>query len=124
MQKSTRYSNYHELLRVIFHGALHLCGYKDKTSKDLKLMRDKEDYYLSLFIVPRGTINFNTVSRGTFRNLQAMFEEYDVIVVGAGHAGCEAAAAAANMGSTVSARDHEYANHRPDELQSCHGRNR
>jgi len=30
-----------------------------------------------------------------------MFAEYDVIVVGAGHAGCEAAAAAANMGSKV-----------------------
>ncbi|HEX8547221.1 MAG TPA: tRNA uridine-5-carboxymethylaminomethyl(34) synthesis enzyme MnmG [Cytophagaceae bacterium] len=30
-----------------------------------------------------------------------MFEKYDVIVVGAGHAGCEAAAAAANMGSKV-----------------------
>jgi tRNA uridine 5-carboxymethylaminomethyl modification enzyme len=30
-----------------------------------------------------------------------MFQEYDVIVVGAGHAGCEAAAAAANMGSRV-----------------------
>ena len=30
-----------------------------------------------------------------------MFEEYDVIVVGAGHAGCEAASAAANMGSKV-----------------------
>jgi tRNA uridine 5-carboxymethylaminomethyl modification enzyme len=30
-----------------------------------------------------------------------MFQEYDVIVVGAGHAGCEAAAAAANMGSNV-----------------------
>lgn len=30
-----------------------------------------------------------------------MFKEYDVIVVGAGHAGCEAAAAAANMGSKV-----------------------
>ena len=30
-----------------------------------------------------------------------MFNEYDVIVVGAGHAGCEAAAAAANMGSSV-----------------------
>jgi tRNA uridine 5-carboxymethylaminomethyl modification enzyme len=30
-----------------------------------------------------------------------MFAEYDVIVVGAGHAGCEAAAAAANMGSRV-----------------------
>jgi tRNA uridine 5-carboxymethylaminomethyl modification enzyme len=30
-----------------------------------------------------------------------MFDQYDVIVVGAGHAGCEAAAAAANMGSRV-----------------------
>ena len=30
-----------------------------------------------------------------------MFPKYDVIVVGAGHAGCEAAAAAANMGSKV-----------------------
>ena len=30
-----------------------------------------------------------------------MFAKYDVIVVGAGHAGCEAAAAAANMGSRV-----------------------
>lgn len=30
-----------------------------------------------------------------------MFQEYDVIVVGAGHAGCEAAAAAANLGSNV-----------------------
>ena len=34
-------------------------------------------------------------------NLTNMFPEYDVIVVGAGHAGCEAAAAAANMGSKV-----------------------
>jgi tRNA uridine 5-carboxymethylaminomethyl modification enzyme len=32
---------------------------------------------------------------------QTMFPEYDVIVVGAGHAGCEAAAAAATMGSSV-----------------------
>jgi tRNA uridine 5-carboxymethylaminomethyl modification enzyme len=30
-----------------------------------------------------------------------MFKEYDIIVVGGGHAGCEAAAAAANLGSTV-----------------------
>lgn len=30
-----------------------------------------------------------------------MFKEYDVIVVGAGHAGCEAAAATANMGSST-----------------------
>ena len=34
-------------------------------------------------------------------SLSTMFKEYDVIVVGAGHAGCEAAAAAANMGSSV-----------------------
>src|SRR6188768_3193921 len=30
-----------------------------------------------------------------------MFQKYDVIVVGAGHAGCEAAASAANLGSKV-----------------------
>ncbi len=35
------------------------------------------------------------------RTFKSMFPEYDVIVVGAGHAGCEAAAAAANMGSKV-----------------------
>lgn len=35
-----------ELLRVIFHGALHLCGYKDKSSSDQKLMTKMEDLYL------------------------------------------------------------------------------
>jgi probable rRNA maturation factor len=35
-----------ELLRVIFHGALHLCGYGDKTPKDQAIMRKKEDAYL------------------------------------------------------------------------------
>lgn len=39
-----------ELHRVIFHGALHLCGYKDKSKKDKKLMREKEDFYLNLFL--------------------------------------------------------------------------
>jgi probable rRNA maturation factor len=38
-----------ELHRVIFHGALHLCGYKDKTKKDALLMRDKEDDCLSMY---------------------------------------------------------------------------
>src|SRR5690554_3754170 len=33
--------------------------------------------------------------------LRTMFEKYNIIVVGAGHAGCEAAAAAANLGSSV-----------------------
>jgi len=39
-----------ELYRVIFHGALHLCGYKDKSDKDAKLMRSKEDYYVNRYV--------------------------------------------------------------------------
>lgn len=35
-----------ELHRVIFHGVLHLCGYKDKLKQDKLLMREKEDFYL------------------------------------------------------------------------------
>jgi len=42
-----------------------------------------------------------TVPRETYFETSKMFEKYDVIVVGAGHAGCEAAAAAARMGSKV-----------------------
>ena len=45
-QNKTTYSN--ELMRVLIHGVLHLCGYKDKSKKDAALMREKEDYYLSL----------------------------------------------------------------------------
>lgn len=37
-----------ELNRVIIHGLLHLVGYDDHTGKDIKLMRSKENYYLSL----------------------------------------------------------------------------
>lgn len=40
---------YDELLRVIIHGALHLCGYKDKTKKEQINMRKKEDEYLQIF---------------------------------------------------------------------------
>lgn len=43
-----------ELRRVIVHGALHLCGYADKTSKEALLMRTKENFYLECF-VPRET---------------------------------------------------------------------
>ena len=35
-----------ELHRVIFHGVLHLCGYKDKLKADKVLMTAKEDFYL------------------------------------------------------------------------------
>ena len=37
-----------EKKRVIAHGVLHLCGYKDKTEEQQKIMRAKEDFYLSL----------------------------------------------------------------------------
>jgi rRNA maturation RNase YbeY len=39
-----------ELLRVIFHGALHLCGYKDKSEKDQVTMRKAEDKYLHYYL--------------------------------------------------------------------------
>ena len=37
-----------ELHRVMIHGILHYCGYKDKSNDEKVLMRSKEDYYLSL----------------------------------------------------------------------------
>ena len=36
-----------ELHRVMLHGVLHLCGYKDKTKNDSKIMREKENWALS-----------------------------------------------------------------------------
>jgi probable rRNA maturation factor len=35
-----------ELYRVIFHGLLHLVGFKDKTDSEQKMMREKEEFYL------------------------------------------------------------------------------
>lgn len=37
-----------EMWRVIIHGSLHLCGYKDKLKKQQLLMRQKEERYLRL----------------------------------------------------------------------------
>lgn len=37
-----------ELYRVLVHGVLHLCGYGDKSVSEEKIMRSKEDFYLSL----------------------------------------------------------------------------
>ena len=39
----------HELYRVMIHGVLHLCGYKDKSKVDAALMRKKEDQALRKF---------------------------------------------------------------------------
>lgn len=36
-----------EFRRVLVHGVLHLCGYLDKSEKDEKQMRMKEDFYLN-----------------------------------------------------------------------------
>ena len=38
-----------ELHRVLAHGLLHLCGYKDKTDEEITEMRNKEDFYLNIF---------------------------------------------------------------------------
>lgn len=38
-----------ELHRVIFHGTLHLCGYGDKSGREKKEMRSRENFYLSKY---------------------------------------------------------------------------
>ena len=48
--KEFNVSSYNELCRVVFHGVLHLCGYKDKSSEDEKLMRAKESFYLEKYV--------------------------------------------------------------------------
>lgn len=40
-----------ELHRVIFHGALHLCGYKDKKKEEALIMRSKENKYLKRYLI-------------------------------------------------------------------------
>ena len=40
-----------ELIRVMAHGVLHLVGYNDKTKKEKKIMRKKEDYYISKIVI-------------------------------------------------------------------------
>ena len=42
-------NNKEELHRVIFHGVLHLCGYKDKAKSDTIKMRATEDKYLKKY---------------------------------------------------------------------------
>ena len=40
-----------ELLRVMSHGILHYCGYKDKSEEDANRMREKEDEKMKMFHV-------------------------------------------------------------------------
>ena len=46
---SFRESRKREVHRVIIHGALHLCGYKDKLNGERKMMREREDFYLKSY---------------------------------------------------------------------------
>ncbi|MEJ6712173.1 MAG: rRNA maturation RNase YbeY [Flavobacteriales bacterium] len=39
-----------ELKRVLIHGLLHLCGYKDKTAQEADEMREKENKYLNILV--------------------------------------------------------------------------
>jgi len=49
--KKYKVSEEEELRRVIIHGVLHFCGYKDKTEDDIGLMRKKENEKLAMFHV-------------------------------------------------------------------------
>jgi probable rRNA maturation factor len=42
-------SRVREMHRVIIHGALHLCGYKDKLNKEKNVMREREHFYLKSY---------------------------------------------------------------------------
>ncbi|HRB24346.1 MAG TPA: rRNA maturation RNase YbeY, partial [Ferruginibacter sp.] len=47
--KDLKVSFKQELHRVIFHGILHFCGYKDKTPGFQKQIRAKEDFYIDKY---------------------------------------------------------------------------
>ena len=44
-----------ETLRVIIHGVLHCMGYNDKTLEQAKIMRNKEEEFISLFHVKQNS---------------------------------------------------------------------
>lgn len=44
--KSYDGSTIQEFYRVVAHGLLHLCGYRDGTDNEKKIMRERENYYL------------------------------------------------------------------------------
>jgi probable rRNA maturation factor len=38
-----------EILRVMIHGTLHMCGYDDKTERERAIMRKKEDFWIEKY---------------------------------------------------------------------------
>jgi probable rRNA maturation factor len=39
-----------ELIRVMIHGVLHLCGYEDRSNDEKEKMREREDYWLNIML--------------------------------------------------------------------------
>lgn len=58
--RSYKTNNITELTRVIIHGCLHLCGYKDHPQKNSVKMTLKQETYLRQWNVSRGTKNSQT----------------------------------------------------------------
>ena len=56
-----------ELHRVIFHGALHFCGYKDKKPADTIKMRKMEDRWLNAYMKPQNCSTWNKRTRRSVR---------------------------------------------------------
>lgn len=52
----------HELHRVVFHGVLHLCGFRDKSTKNKAEMTRQEDQALAAYAVPRKTVSKRNTS--------------------------------------------------------------
>ena len=52
-QRNTHYSHTfeEEIKRVMVHGILHYCGYKDKTDNEVDIMRNKENEKINMFHV-------------------------------------------------------------------------
>ncbi|HOF20047.1 MAG TPA: rRNA maturation RNase YbeY [Bacteroidales bacterium] len=44
-----------ELIRVILHGTLHLCGYRDGTEEDALIMKERENELLNRFLEGKGS---------------------------------------------------------------------
>lgn len=60
VQAGTSFSS--ELHRVIFHGILHLCGFKDKSAKEKSEMTRRENLTLAAYAVPRNTVSLRNSS--------------------------------------------------------------
>ena len=56
-KNASRFNNTinHEIHRVIFHGVLHLCGFKDKNIVDQVIMTAKENEYLEMYFAKLAT---------------------------------------------------------------------